>query len=697
MVPKLLIERRGMAHIHPGVLAAATAVSELLRDRVRMQLVEDSAPLDLLRGLRLEPSDVERLLSRPSSLAGRRPYHDAHVPFVLPDEAAGSPLDVARIGLGLSIFETAVLTLCLLPELDAAYGQLIGYLHDDVKRKQPSVELALALVAPAGSAGLRHLGSFKPAAKLLSWQLIEAPPDGALVRRTLQLDSAFLWFLLSERDLDPTLADVARVLPMERATGAPPEILEGLLARDETAGAPVLLYGEDEQACVDAAAMSAATLGRALLLIDGAQLAELETNVTVLRRCLREAILKDWLPCVTGAATLLGHTSRHAASCRQILRQCPLTAFLIARSEDGEIASIGDDIVPVAVTAPRVADRLEHWRRAASGRGIDIDEPTLLALAETTGLAGHAIEEVATVAEATAVAADQTPGGRHMQQAARSVLRRQTTSLALTTPRFGWDDLILPPDRLEMLEYLCSRVRYRLHVRETWGTGRGVLPGVTALFAGEPGTGKSMAAEVIAADLGLDLCRIDLAQVVSKYIGETEKHLARVFDEAERCGVALVFDEADALFGKRSAVKDSHDRYANIETSYLLQRMERYRGLAVLTTNLRANMDAAFTRRITVSVDFPLPAAEDRLRIWQRALAGTPCDPRLNLDQIAERLELAGGVITNVAVAAAYLAAKEGGGVDGERLGRALRWELQKMGRWMGSDIAEVFVPAATS
>jgi len=150
---------------------------------------------------------------------------------------------------------------------------------------------------------------------------------------------------------------------------------------------------------------------------------------------------------------------------------------------------------------------------------------------------------------------------------------------------------------------------------EEWGLGHGTLPGVTALFTGAPGTGKSLAAEVVAADLGLALFKVDLSQTVSKYIGETEKTLGALFDAAERLGVALVFDEADALFGKRSAVTDSHDRYANLETSYLLQRLERFSGLAMLTTNLGANLDEAFTRRLAVSVDFPLPQAADRLRL----------------------------------------------------------------------------------
>jgi len=434
--------------IPTGVLAAAAAVSELLCARVRDQLTEDRAPFDPLRGLRLDSTDVEHLLARPSSLHGRDAHAGADTSFALPAAVAGSPLDVARGALGLSEFETAVIALCLLPELDGRYGPLIGYLHDDVKRKQPSVELALSLFAPRGSTGLHQLRSFKPQATLLAWQLVELPEDGALVRRSLQLERAFLWFLLGEDSLDSDLDDVARVSPADRATGnAPMPVLTRLLARREPDAPPVLLYGEDEQTCIDAAARAAATIGRQLLLIDGEALAEADTGPSTLRRCLREAVLKGWTPCIGGSATLLRPASRHAASYQRIIRQCPSTVFLVERSGSGEIASAAGDIVPVAVAAPRVSERLEHWRRTVAGRGVAVDESALLALAETTGLAGRAIEEIVAVAGVTALTNGEVLSGRHVQQSARSSLRRQATSLTLTTPRFGWDDLILPGNR----------------------------------------------------------------------------------------------------------------------------------------------------------------------------------------------------------------------------------------------------------
>jgi SpoVK/Ycf46/Vps4 family AAA+-type ATPase len=229
---------------------------------------------------------------------------------------------------------------------------------------------------------------------------------------------------------------------------------------------------------------------------------------------------------------------------------------------------------------------------------------------------------------------------------------------------------------------MAAQVQHRMKVYETWGfsaKGRRGL-GVSALFSGETGTGKTLAAEVLARELGLDLYRIDLSAVVSKYIGETEKNLKQVFDAAEEGGVLLLFDEADALFGKRGEVKDSHDRYANIEVSYLLQRMEAYQGLAVLTTNMKASLDRAFQRRLRFTVNFPFPDAGQREAIWSRVFPATTPTRDLNLKKLSQ-LNVAGGNIRNIALNAAFLAAQEGTPVAMGHLVEAAKLEAQKIER----------------
>jgi SpoVK/Ycf46/Vps4 family AAA+-type ATPase len=251
-------------------------------------------------------------------------------------------------------------------------------------------------------------------------------------------------------------------------------------------------------------------------------------------------------------------------------------------------------------------------------------------------------------------------------------------------PHAGWDDLVLPDDVRVQLCELVARARHRDRVLDEWRVGSSATRGrgITALFAGESGTGKTLAAEIIATALGLDLYVIDLSTVVDKYIGETEKNLDRIFNEADRVNGVLLFDEADAIFGKRSAVSDARDRYANIEVSYLLQRMERFDGLAILTTNLRANLDDAFTRRIDVIVDFPMPADDARRELWRMHLpARLPQARDLDLEFMAGRFRLSGGNIRNICLTAAFLAADADRPVAMADLIRGTEREYRKLGR----------------
>jgi len=679
-------------HIHPGLLVALTRIGDRVRALAEERLSGGTQVPDAFRGLHVDPGQIEQVLAGPTLLTLASAVED-QASWVLPPEADGSPLGVACRLLGLSPFEIAVVGFSLLPEVDARYGQLFGFLHDDITRKEPSVELALALFAPGGADQLEYLSSFAAGGRLHYWQLLKTPGDEPLVKQHIALERGFLWYLLGDTIMHPGIAGLARTLTEDQHLPLPSQVL-AMVSEGLNGGTPPFLHGEDEQTCLAVAAAVAGRAQRPVLVIDGARLIEREDFEPLLQRCLREAVLKGFTPCVTGAAALLRHPA-HGESCRQRLLRCPIAPILISQEEQGGVAYGGTGVLPVAVPPPRSQDRLTRWHEVVELHGIALDERAFLALSETDGLSGALIEEVALVAKASAAAIGETPEVRHVLQAARAALRHNGPSLTLIAPRFVWEDIVLPEDRLRILRHLCSRVRYRSRVQHDWGMGRGVMPGVTALFAGQPGTGKSMAAEVIANDLGLDVCKIDLAQVISKYIGETEKNLAKIFDESERCGVVLVFDEADALFGKRSDVKDSHDRYANVETSYLLQRMERYRGLAILTTNLRANLDEAFIRRIGISIDFPLPSAADRLRLWQRSLAEAPCEPDLVLAEVSERLELAGGSIVSAALAAAYLAAEAGCAVSSELLIRAVRWEQQKAGRLMGSDTLDAFLPSS--
>jgi vesicle-fusing ATPase len=378
-----------------------------------------------------------------------------------------------------------------------------------------------------------------------------------------------------------------------------------------------------------------------------------------------------------------------------------LTVVDAEGGDDAVVAALVDEleaplVAVVGESSMRAADRVALHRSVglpapAEGRALwtaALGEPVARALAapieeiaQHFRLGARVVDAVAR--ELTATAAAETDGAATLRGLCRERARVPLEGLAeRIDPAATWDDLVLPDGHTELLREVVRHVRHRTQVYERWGfgerTSRGL--GVTALFAGESGTGKTLAAEVLAGELGLDLYRIDLAATVSKYIGETEKNLRRLFDAAEASGAVLLFDEADALFGKRGEVKDGHDRYANLEVAYLLQRMESYRGLAILTTNLRSNVDRAFLRRLRFVVQFPFPDVAQRAEIWRRTFPDALPLEGIDPEQLA-RLTVSGGSIRSIALSAAFAAAEDGTSVKPAHVLRAARVEYAKAER----------------
>jgi AAA+ superfamily predicted ATPase len=342
----------------------------------------------------------------------------------------------------------------------------------------------------------------------------------------------------------------------------------------------------------------------------------------------------------------------------------------------------------VELRRPTFSERSRIWSATLNGRCSVDPSLDISALASKFKFTGGQIKDAAATAENLARFRDAGTAPMTMTDLYEGCRLHSNQKLATLarkiTPKYAWDDIVLPADRLEQLREICNHVKYHERVYSQWGFDRKLSlgKGLSILFAGPSGTGKTMAAEIIAGTLDLDLYKIDLSTVVSKYIGETEKNLSGIFTEAETSNAILFFDEADALFGKRSEVKDSHDRYANIETGYLLQRMEEYEGVVILATNFRKNMDEAFVRRLLFTVEFPFPNEEDRRRIWEGVWpAATPRDPALDLGFLAGRFQFTGGNIRNIALAAAFLAADGSGVVNMHHLMRATQREYQKMGK----------------
>jgi ATPase family associated with various cellular activities (AAA) len=574
----------------------------------------------------------------------------AEAAAALPAPAA---LDRVCASFGLSDFERDVLLLCAGVELDGAFAELCG---------RPTFGLALAALPGA------HWSALSPDGPLRRWRLVEAPAGEGLTTGPLKIEERVLHHLAGVATVEERLRGLARgvpVPPQPPSREAAAEKIVGLWhAFSEAERAPpVQLCGGDAAGRRGVAASACARAGLTAVAVDAAELPATASEQEPLARLWeREAAL-------TGAALLLElDEADDPARMRAAVTFLEAIGGRRLLSSREPVRSRAEPILRVDVSPLEATEQLELWTGAIDGRANGNE---LAEVAQQFRLGG----------EAFAAASARVLAGASVWDACREQARPRLDDLALRIePAATWDDLVLPEPQLATLRELVLHVRHRATVYEQWGFAaqgsRGL--GISALFAGPSGTGKTMAAEVVANELRLDLYRIDLSSVVSKYIGETEKNLRRVFDAAEEGGSILLFDEADALFGKRSEVKDSHDRYANIEVSYLLQRMEAYRGLAILTTNLRSALDAAFLRRIRFLVDFPFPDPAHRAEIWRRIFPEQVPTNGLDHAKLA-RLNVAGGNIRNIALRAAFLAAGSGSRVAMEHVLQAARGEYAKL------------------
>jgi ATP-dependent 26S proteasome regulatory subunit len=554
---------------------------------------------------------------------------------------------------GLSAFERAILLMCAGMELDSKFAGVCAKANGDSHRDYPTFSLALAALPDA------HWSALTPDAPLRRWRLIELPSGTDVTEGRLRIDERVLHFLTGISHLDERLVGVVEPMPVPTdlvgSQRAVAERIEAVL-RDVHPLPVIQLCGNDASAKRAVAAAGCAAMGLNLHALAAEVLPNDARELELLVRLWeREAALAS----------------------SALLVECDEAENLFAT------VRFIERVRGVLFVASRERMRLRH--RAAIS--FDVAKPNAeeqQALWKSAGVNGQ-VEALATQfdlsAESIRAAAAQAQSPEELWIACRAQARPRLDNLAQRIDvRATWNEIVLVEAQLAMLREIAAHVRQRAKVYETWGfaqkCARGL--GISALFSGSSGTGKTMAAEVLANELRLDLYRIDLSQVVSKYIGETEKNLRRVFDAAEEGGAILLFDEADALFGKRSEVKDSHDRYANIEISYLLQRMEAYRGLAILTTNMKEAIDSAFLRRIRFTVHFPFPDLARREEIWRRIFPAETPTEGLAIHKLA-RLNVAGGNIRNIALNAAFLAADANEPVRMNHLLRAARTEYAKI------------------
>lgn len=690
------------------LLSGLTVADLYIRRAVQQTEQQGLEQNNPLAGLFVAPEQVAQLLNKPFGSSVWANGHQAQPPEAGTSnwEAAltevrqawqqqaqqnpENPLSQLIARFALTPTEAELLLIALLPEFDPAYGRLFAYLHDDMTRKRPSANLILDLLANDLPHKLDLRKLLRRNGRLLHHRLLKlAPPDGQpdgpFLEQTVQPATSLVHFLLGEREPEAGKLEQCQPQNLQRVDE---QTFRQLQQMCQGAAPLITLIGAYGSGRREAVQQIATRHGNWLLTVDLAPLAS----------------LPDALP--ERLAGLLRDGRLHAATLYLKNWQALLQDGLLPQP-------IWQQLQPYP--HPILTASSQSWqpRHHLNGRPIHLlhlpttDFPTRLQLWQRHLNNEHAarlanlfrftpgqIEDVLATAQNIAASQQTRLNETHCLDAARLHSNQRLSQLATQiTPRHGWDEIILPADTLAQLRELVQRVQHKPTVYGRWQFNQKLSygKGIAALFVGESGTGKTMAADIIAGELGLDLYKIDLSAVVSKYIGETEKNLERIFTEAETSNAILFFDEADAIFGKRGEINDSHDRYANLEVSYLLQRMERFDGITILASNLQTNIDDAFTRRLDFIIEFPFPQPAERAHIWQVSLPlALPLAEEIDWKLLASRFELAGGNIRNAVLGAAFLAAAEGTAVYQRHFLHATRREYQKLGRLIDESL---FVP----
>ncbi len=688
---------------------------------MKMRQQNSQATPDKFRGLYISEQDVDSILDTPTAQEPHGPtMRDTSgitaLEKMLEQSAAAVALQKevslrngTRLRLhelqklfDLSDLDVDTLLVCILPEIDLKYQKVYGYLQDDITKKGPTVDMVLRLLEQSFDNHLAARQSFSPESALVRHHLVRFYDEHSqrpvpLFARLLQVDERIIGYLLEDDRIDGRLACIAQ---LRRPTARLEDIflpddmkqrLGHLVEHFRQDATVIYLEGARGVGKQTTAEALCSQLGVPMLVVDIGQMAASDTPELAVPLVFREGRLQD--------ASLYFANDNLASDDRKAdfdqgrlaaeLGTYPRWVFLAGDPGSwSKLPLLDKPSIHIGFPSPDFVTRKQLWERQWTGESHLDRSADLVEIASKFHLNGDQIARAAAVASSLALSREPRNGLITAQDLYAACRQQSGQTLGALSQkiyaRYGWEDIILPRDQLEQLQEICNYVKHYHTVYGEWGFGQKLSrgKGLNVLFAGPSGTGKTMSAEIIANELGLDLYRIDLSTVVSKYIGETEKNLQRIFNEGQASNAILFFDEADALFGKRSEVRDSHDRYANIEVAYLLQRMEEYEGIVILATNLRKNMDEAFARRMHFTIEFPIPEEADRLRIWKRIFPGeAPLARDIDLAFLAHQFKITGGNIKNIALGAAFLAAENGGTINMEKIIRAIKREYQKMGK----------------
>jgi SpoVK/Ycf46/Vps4 family AAA+-type ATPase len=685
-----------------AVIIAREASSETGPDEFRGLVVTENEVDDILRTADLLGEPWERAGAKETELAPidkelekRRKQIDGRV-----KATRGKKVQLALLNLAgqfdLSPAEIDILLVALAPELEPRYETLYSYLQNDVTRKHPSVNLALNLICRSEREKLKARNIFSSESSLFYnciLDLVEESQDRqpSLLRKFLKIDETIVRFLLDQPRKTAgigklvTPAEEVCGLELDHSTNNRLKRLATHLGQRKENPPIIRLIGQSDSALRSAAEAFCLVLRHNLLLVDLAEIAD-EPR---LAKLLRDAKLWQAVLAVQSSETAQDADGRHLRQAEEFLwsRLREFQEPVLLLGPPATFLQVPRDVTlwRAEVDTPDFEARCAAWN-AALGKQASESEPARLADAFQFGpLRIQQTVNLATGLAALRDPANPQPTTGDLLEAGRALTAPQVGGLVVQIkPRYTWDDIVLPPEKLRQLRSIAAWVRFRRQVHEDWGFGHKLSrgKGLNVLFTGPSGTGKTMAAEILAHELSLELLQIDLSSVVSKYIGETEKNLSAIFREAEQSQALLFFDEADSLFGKRTEVKDAHDRYANIEVNYLLQRVEQYEGVVVLATNLQRNIDDAFLRRIKDVVDFPFPDDKLRARIWRGHFPSkAPKADDIDFDFLSSQFKLTGGNVKNIVLNAAFLAAEEGRPIKMSDLVLGTKSELRKEGK----------------
>jgi SpoVK/Ycf46/Vps4 family AAA+-type ATPase len=602
---------------------------------------------------------------------------------------------------GLDPYEKDIMLIGLAPELNLKYEKLYSYFQNDVTKKKPTVDLVLTLLFPTIEEKIKSREYFFPSSSLRKNQIIhliegEANVGSSLISSFIKIDERIINYLLGFDELDLRIRNFSYVIKSNRSFAdlILPEDFKSKLMNiasrysGNKLSSKLLFCGPSGSGKKTAAEAICKEAGINLLVVDSKILLEGQSS-EIVDLVMREALLQNSALYLQAFDLLLEDKEQKNSPelLVQTLKTFPGWIFLAGtESIKFDISLINNGFIPYSFPLPSYSVRKQLWESCLKDYKL-AEEVDLNALASKFRFSGGQIMDAARTA--CSFTGETNPASpvlsmENLYKGCKVQSNQKLSSLALkVNPHYTWEDIVLPKDTLDHLKEVSGFIEYKGKVYSDWGFEKKLSlgKGLNVLFSGPPGTGKTMAAEILAKEAKLDLYKIDLSSLVSKYIGETEKNLKKVFDEAETSNSILFFDEADALFGKRSEVKDSHDRYANIETSYLLQKMEGHEGIVILASNLSKNIDDAFLRRMHFKIDFVSPEEKLREKLWRSVFPNeVPVDNNLDFKFLSTFM-ITGGNIKNIALSAAFLASSDSGIIKMEHILKATKREIQKIGK----------------